>query len=306
MKSKEEPCRGSGRGKLLLFGEYSALYGFPALGIPLSLETVISSCEKPGVHLPPGFRKYAQPFDEFLRFAETEFGISLHPERSGLSLVSTVPPGSGLGSSAALCSALAVYLRKRGLLEGSSEEDIWMTAHRLESFFHGTPSGIDTGLSLSEGPAAFRFEGNFLPHRVPVGHPDLPLVYGTVARETSAKILIRQVKDRMILKPEPTRQLINSLGLIGESAVEAFQNAEDGAELGLLARQAHDLLKSLHVSTEKIDSILALAAEAGSPGGKMSGAGGGGAFWFLAESREHAAELKELISGIFHCFLHVQ
>jgi len=291
----------TGRGKLLLFGEHSAVYGYPALGIPLPLKTGIIPRENPGIELSSEYEPYRKSLGDFIRYAEELPGISMGSDQKGFSLYSDIPPGSGLGSSAALCTALVRYLQYRGLLSLKNQNDLWLTAHRLEAFFHGTPSGIDTGLSAGESPVAFSFGRDTLPEAENLDFPEISLVYGTIPRQYSAGTMIQRVREQIRDNPNRTDSLLSNLGHITEQAVSLFRTGCSPRELGQLADQAHITLKTLQVSTPLIDQILKLAAESGSPGGKISGAGGGGAFWFLASSKDEAVILKNIISERFSC-----
>ncbi|MFW5729561.1 MAG: hypothetical protein ACOCYG_07845, partial [Spirochaetota bacterium] len=78
--------------------------------------------------------------------------------------------------------------------------------------------------------------------------------------------------------------------------------AERLPELGSLAGRAHRLLGDLALSTPITEHCLRTATENGAVGGKISGAGGGGAFFALFEdptaALETAGTLRRILSGI--------
>ena len=59
-------------------------------------------------------------------------------------------------------------------------------------------------------------------------------------------------------------------------------------EIGRMADRAQQLLRSAGLSTPELDDLLSYGRAAGALGGKLSGAGGGGAFYLIYESGEKA------------------
>lgn len=190
MLSKNYPA------KLLLFGEYSLLYGSDGIVFPLKqysghwLYPVDHQNEQPDHHAQTSInsRKTLSPAAlqvtgninlELLKFAE--FGMrekSLHKFRwndflrdimQGLSFSSSIPPGMGLGSSGALCAAFydrysncpeqSVVLDENNLLSQTTPSLLKLRndLSLLESFFHHKSSGIDPLVSWSH--QAFHLSG---------------------------------------------------------------------------------------------------------------------------------------------------
>jgi mevalonate kinase len=87
------------------------------------------------------------------------------------------------------------------------------------------------------------------------------------------------------------RASVDKLGRLAAEAAELLlSDAEHVSEpLGELAERAMDQLRALRLSTTELDTLLQAARAAGSLGGKLSGAGGGGAFFAIASDREAAA-----------------
>jgi mevalonate kinase len=307
--------KGSGHAKLLLFGEHAAVYGYPALGIALP-ETVELEIERADewslANVPTRFHAIVEPVLEHL-------DAHLH-ERYGADAVvlakgavwfhQIVPMSLGFGSSAALSVALAratlgavPAVQRRSKVNRDME--VWALANELERLFHGSPSGIDTGLATLGGAQAFRFDKPGLPQASALPLPPGVIVAGATPRDSNTKTLVQDLKRRVEQREAGVIDELAELGKIADDAAKLIRAEGAGdtpAKLGILAGRAHELLRDLGLSTHLTERCLEIAGNTGALGGKISGAGGGGAFFAIfrdAEAAlETAGELRELLSGI--------
>ena len=303
----------SAPGKLLLFGEHSAVFGYPALGLALHQRLAIDVEPASGyaVRIP----RRGRPIDPNVlhAFATHIEKTVAHCSPAVFHVHSELPVESGFGSSAALCTAIARWALEQSEwkeIPRSKAEAAWSLAHRLEHFFHGTPSGIDTGLSALAGVRAFHFDRG--PGKLPSSHgvsgPIPPLVVGSIPRERSTRELVASVRGRLESSPKRVRPLLDRLGALCEEALtrlsvdthpdrgpSAANRADIASEVASLADQAQVALRSLGVSTSKTDALLDLGRASGALGGKLSGAGGGGAFYLVCATVEHATTVLERI-----------
>ncbi|HLD73796.1 MAG TPA: hypothetical protein VJB34_02735, partial [Bdellovibrionota bacterium] len=94
-------------------------------------------------------------------------------------------------------------------------------------------------------------------------------------------------------------KLWERLSLRMKNIVETVQSAlhhGDAEEVAHGVREAHDILGSLHLSNENIDSLIKESMNEGVLAGKVSGAGGGGAIVLVTkahEGQEIAVKLKQ-------------
>jgi mevalonate kinase len=296
---------GSAHGKLMLFGEHAAVYGHPAVGVamPESLSVRLHGGRVPDWDVRQIPDEDREPVRRVLaRLEESVPGFS-SAGRCSLLIESTVPRGTGFGSSAALCGALALAaLEHSGVtLSGSSPREAWRHAHEAERLFHGTPSGVDTGLSLIGGMLAFRPQPPGLPAVEVLPAAGLCLVAGAVPRDEACGTLIAGLGARMRAGDAVVMNAMEALGGVAQKAWDALKAAEEPARtavmVGVLANQAMESLRALGLSTPALDELIRRGREAGATGGKLSGAGGGGAFYLIATDAAAAQTIVDAIAS---------
>ncbi len=93
------------------------------------------------------------------------------------------------------------------------------------------------------------------------------------------------------------QEAIGELGALSDSAAGILQaNAPHAAAaLGSLADRAMAALRGIGLSTPDLEVVLEAARRAGALGAKLSGAGGGGAFYAIAPDAEAAALIARKI-----------
>jgi len=292
--------RAAAPGKLLLFGEHAAVYGYPAVGVSLDRSLTVEVAPAPEWNFCFGGQAPCDDFDgeyqDFFPHLESVAARAGYAEqcadlRGHISVSTDLPIAAGFGSSAALCGAVARLL----LPDDAVSEEIWRIAHRLEAFFHGTASGIVTGLSVLEGSLVFRFsQGREIPEAHPLALPEAAVVYGALPRQRSTRELVAAVRGHLESDPSATRDILNHLGTIADAV--ATGNAGDAHTLGTLASRAHALLRDLGVSSEAMNQLISKGIDAGALGGKLSGAGGGGAYFFVCHDLESARRVAAALN----------
>jgi mevalonate kinase len=161
----------------------------------------------------------------------------------------------------------------------------WAMANRLEQFFHGSASGIDTGLSIYEGINAIfpQAKSNPLVQSIPARR--LNLVIGAIPRVSNTKALVTKLQKKMLASDAQVMSSIKKLGEISTTAIELFSNNANQNDfmesLKNLISKAQKHLKKLDLSTKAVNTCFKLAKDQGAYACKLSGAGGGGAFFCL-------------------------
>ena len=284
---------GSAPGKLLLFGEHAAVYGEPALGISLPWTAALritplsaaqcASCE----WLPPLPAALAAMLAELPPAAEIE-------------VRSRIPIGLGFGSSAALCVAAERALAAARRAEPSAGA-IWRGAHEREKVFHGTPSGADTGLAAHPGvgflswPGADGGDGG-LPRYESLPATELHLVVAAVPRRGDTRAQVAAVARRLRAGDDAAEEALRRLGRCSrEARALLLQPRMPATALGALADAAHRLLAALGLADPRQDRLLQAGRAGGACGGKLSGAGCGGACYLVCRDAASAIRVLEAI-----------
>lgn len=351
-------------GKLLLFGEHAAVYGYPALGmaLPVRLTLRIDFEELPEAphvahtsaadvrdtresiedrwELPQILDDQPHLLSEFFLTVEKTAAellptLEIERYRGVVSLASAIPIASGFGSSAAVCACVSRILlaaessgdiSNRAGPKGTAEElsgshrltthpshfmpsaphprRLWSLANRLERFFHGTPSGIDTGLAVLGGTQAFYFPEEIKRGELPRAYPRAAfpgwLVAGSVPRIGSTKALVNAVREQVELEPRAMERL-RRLGEIALEAAELLEEREPERVISETARkseEAQELLRGFGLSHPQVEEALSAGRDAGASGGKISGAGGGGAFYLVCRNGTEAERVFRAVGSV--------
>jgi mevalonate kinase len=286
---------GRATGKLILFGEHAAVYGHTAIGVSLPEQVTarLWSDAAGDWNLGAIPAEDREMIARILTRLETLLPELSSRDRCRVQIESDVPRGVGFGSSAAVCAALAGAARAQAGAPGTDLHQVWSLAHDAERLFHGTPSGIDTGLSLIGGLVAFRPCPPALPEYELLAGAPLHLVVAAVPRDASCGALVARLGEQMKAGHLETRDALQDLGGIAEAARKALSASAAGMsqDIADLAERAMDSLRRLGLSTLWQDRMLEAGRRAGALGGKLSGAGGGGAFFLVTRDAESAGHV---------------
>lgn len=188
-----------------------------------------------------------------------------------------LPAAAGLGSSAALCVAMA-----RALVPGIDGERLVQLANLGEQCFHERPSGVDVALSSQGGFGVYQRASGL--RQLPCAA--LPIVVGLSGQARRTAAMVSGVAERMKSSAQ-VREGIDELGRLAKDAETALIACEHEA-LGSVMNACQVQLERIGVSIAILDAMIAAARSAGALGAKLTGAGGGGAIIALAPGREEA------------------
>lgn len=285
---------GRASGKMILLGEHSAVFGFPALAIPLPcLELRITgsraleqtNSERWTVRI-QGYR-VALTSEEQVRLNEAwQLACQLAgTDREGLNhfaIDSDIPLSAGLGGSAAL--SVSLVRLALSLLDSKVERPqrtaIAALANQVEQLFHGVASGLDTAACDADSP--IRFSRSTGPLPLHLKGPSAWVVLIDSRERSSTRVQVERVAQLRLEQPTETEDYLATLGHLAESGVSLLEQCQ-WKELGASLNGAQLALAGLGVSTLAIDRICVALRSHGALGAKLTGAGGGGMVLALFE-----------------------
>jgi len=295
-----KPIVSSAPGKVILFGEHAVVYERAAIAAPVAqvraTVTVEPAPSGSGLTLVASdlgrsVRLATAPEDDPLAAAARLALAHLSaPAPDGvLTINSTIPIASGLGSGAAVSTALVRGLA--GFLDHTmGPAEVSEIVFEVEKIHHGTPSGIDNTVVAYEQPVYF-VRGRPV-ERLAVGESLTLLIADTGTPSPTGKI-VAQVRRGWQREPARYDALFDQIGDIVEEARRAIE-AGNVDTLGELMDDNHELLIKLGVSSLQLNDLVETARFAGALGAKLSGAGRGGNMIALVDG-DMADEVAEAL-----------
>ncbi|MFC1625120.1 mevalonate kinase [Patescibacteria group bacterium] len=256
----------SAPGKIILSGEHSVVYGYPALlgstNLRLSLSIFKGERQKSSK-----LADYA--FDKLLRLNNIN-----NPESYSFRISSKIPVGSGMGSSAALAVSMAASINILSKKEWNLE-NINNLAYEIEKKQHGTPSGGDNTVVSFGGFVWYRKEAenlkvfsNIKPKR---NFPQFFIINSGQPKE-STKEMVQMVRKKYEKNPQKVEKIFKNMESCSRGFLK-FILKEQNIDIGQLLVENQRLLEELGiVSNDTMDLVSQL--EKNGANVKVSGAGG--------------------------------
>ena len=304
----------SAPGKIILFGEHSVVYGHPAIVTAINLRTKcrvteslqnkvqlsISSESSLNSSLTALKREYTmnkeqnvffaqdsnseQPVNPAYYFiAERVLDLSASKKCPHIHINSEIPPGIGLGSSAANSVATLASLSAFMGIELSLEE-LNGLAYEAEKIVHGRPSGVDNTIS-TYGGIQFYKEKKFSQLNIPKISSYVVIVNSGIQRST--KTYVEKVAKSLEKDTTKYQSILEEIGNLTTIAKSSLMEGNI-QKLGNLMTQNHLLLEDLGVSHPILTDLTNLLVQLGSLGSKLTGAGGGGCVIGLFDNYQKA------------------
>lgn len=282
--------KASAPGKIILFGEHAVVYNRPALAVPVNqvqVDVDVSASSQPGIwiHAPIiGLQAElsALPTDHpigsvILRVCQL---CEIFPHSSvSLTITSTIPVASGLGSGAAV-SVAVIRALSTFMDRPLSNEQINSLVYESEKLHHGTPSGIDNTVITYNMPV-FYLKGKPI-ETFKVGKP-FTIVIGDTGIPAPTKDSVGDVRRLWQRDTNRMESIFNEIAQISTMARHFIESGRPEL-LGELMDHNHEFLQQMTVSSPELDILVLAARKAGALGAKLSGGGRGGNMIALVDS----------------------
>src|SRR3989338_7629398 len=282
----------SAPGKLMLLGEHAVVYNRPCIvtAVGQRMFVTLELLPEPTFELEASdvqVAGYTKPFANlgegdipkgarFVEMAVKNF-TKKYPLKGGVRITTKSEFSSLFGFGSSSASTVCVV---KGLAE--------LTNTKLSN-----REIFDIAAALYGGTLYFVTGGRVVK---PVALDELPLVVGYTGVKADTVTLINAVAEKASKHPELIDSIYTQIGKMVDAAHAALK-ARQWPLMGELMNSDQDLLKSLGVSSQKIDVMIQAARDAGAWGAKLSGAGGGDCMIALV-SREKKQAVSEAITKV--------
>ncbi len=297
--------KGTGYGKVILFGEHFVVHGVPGIvsAIDSTTDAEVKKAAK-GINVKDE-RKTAKGYSEEKRLQQIESiermlkAMGIDP-KIGLDIWigGTLPGFSGLGASAASSVAIARAMAQELGMQ-ISDEKINQIAYEAEKAYAGNPSGIDNTAATYGGLMWFKKEMAGGPDKIEKLHMRRPveIVIGSSGKVANTKAMVEGVSDRKKKNPEKYNSFFKqaeSVAIAGRKALENY----DLKKIGDLMNENHRLLQEIGVSNKELDFLVDLARKQGAFGAKLTGGGGGGCIIALTPGKGLQGQVLSAIKSL--------
>jgi len=280
---------GKSHSKIILIGEHSVVYGYPAIAIPLKKIEIECTIEE---------AKSNFFYDETDTLSVAIFTALKYLKKENAKIkykiTSQIPQKRGMGSSAAV-SIAAIRAIFNYFGENLEDELLEKLVNTAEIVAHKTPSGLDAKTCLSD--KAIRFVKNKRFSYIDL-NLDAYLVIADTGIYGNTGEAIQNVKnlgDKAKLSLKKLGRLTDEMTRILTGNIENKEEKirrEKISKIGEIMTAANTELGKLNITIEKTELFVKTAIENGAAGAKISGGGLGGCVIALAENLEIMEKVK--------------
>jgi len=295
-------------GKIILFGEHAVVYGRPALAAPVN--QVCARCQVEtgpagqGIEIVAGdldqrFNLGAAPANDPLALVVqqtlTTLAVPATPDLS-IKITSTIPIARGLGSGAAVSTAIVKALASY-LQQPLAPQVVSNIVFEVEKIHHGAPSGIDNTVVAFGQPIFFQRGQPIIRLKV---HSPLTFVIGDTGVKSPTYKVVADLRARRAGDVARYERYFDQIGAIAVQAREAIEQGRL-ADVGKYMTENQAILSEIDVSSPDLNRLVEAALTAKALGAKLSGAGWGGNMIALARPEEAQTIAQALLrAGASH------
>lgn len=281
---------GKSHSKIILIGEHSVVYGYPAIAIPLKKIEIECAIEE---------AKSNFFYDETDTLSVAIFTALKYLKKENVKIkykiTSQIPQKRGMGSSAAV-SIAAIRAIFNYFGENLEDELLEKLVNTAEIVAHKTPSGLDAKTCLSDKAIRFVKNKGF-------SYIDLNLdaylviadtgIYGNTGEAIQN---VKNLGDKAELSMKKLGRLTDEMTRILTGNIENKEKKirrEKISKIGEIMTAANTELGKLNITIEKTELFVKTAIGNGAAGAKISGGGLGGCVIALAENLEIMEKVKD-------------
>lgn len=274
---------GEAHSKIILIGEHSVVYGYPAIAIPL--KDILVKCR-----IMEAKSKYFYNPEDTLSTAIYTALKYLKKENAKIKYLieSEIPTKRGMGSSAAV-SIAAIRAVFDYFGKNLDDKILEKMVQEAETVAHMNPSGLDAKTCLSDKALKFIKNKGF-------SYIDLNLGAYLVVADTGVHGNTREAVENVREMGDKAQPMLKNLGELTEEMEIAIRE-KSLEKIGEIMNMANLELKKLNLTIEKSDILVEEALKNGALGAKMSGGGLGGCIIALVENEEKARIIGEKLSS---------
>ena len=309
MMTTPKTAVGFAHGKIILMGEHSVVYGKPAIALPFPAATVqatITETEGPVtidcVFYSGELHKAPHNLKNIRAVIEASCALLQLPFKNiHVSIVSMIPAGRGMGSSAAVAAAV---IRALFHFEGKelTSEQLLTLINIAEVIAHGDPSGLDALMTSSTSPVYYKKGLAFESFPLSI---EAHLIVADTGEVGQTRVAVEDVAALNQQDPKNIGEKIKHLGNLADLARTAIEE-KDAATLGKMMSQAHLTLSELTVSNPTLDYLVEKSLVSGALGAKLTGGGRGGCMIALARTQTEAEKIARSLerAGAKNTWIH--
>jgi mevalonate kinase len=210
-----------------------------------------------------------------------------------IGISSRVPPGIGLGSSAASCVATVAAVDSL-FQKNPSRQKVCELAIESERLIHKRTSGADCYVSTFGGLMQYYGKSKSFKNIETKGSLSLVVASTGIKHSTSDLVAgVKRFKDTNRILFESLSKQASDICLQACTAIKSGKCDK----IGELMNENQIILQQIGISHHKVRDIIDICSKAGAMGAKLTGAGGGGAVIALAASKQESTKIASHVKA---------